>query len=157
MRKSRLWGLLVGAALVGSVLVSCTAQETAPVGELIYEERVSPNENYVDTEDAIVEYSVQVYQTQDKDIVVVADSNSSFFEETQYVVEYDQPLSAADVSILWTTLMGSTEATEEDQLGVALVSISDQGEVFSQKKIHFIGKGAEIVVDVLSENQASTQ
>ena len=53
------------------------------------------------------------------------------------------------VQIKWTTLMGSTEASEKDEIGLAHVSISKDGEVFSEKMISFVAKAVNTVTDVI--------
>lgn len=118
--------------------------------ELVYEESVSPNKDYVTDEKDIVNYIILVYQTKDDDIIVKAESNSAFFEDVQYQVSYGQTVNAEDIQIKWTTLSGSTEATEGDQLGLAQVSISKDGEIISEKVVSFVSKGVKAVTDVLS-------
>ena len=97
-------------------------------------------------------YTVEVYQDKDNTILVQADSNFKLFEKTQYTVDFDQVLTKADVSIRWTTLMGSTEATQDDELAIADISLSHGGTVFSEKKINFVTKAIDIVVDGIEKN-----
>ena len=93
-----------------------------------------------------------MYQDKDNTILVQADSNFKLFEKTQYTVDFDQVLTKADVSIQWTTLMGSTEATQDDELAIADISLSHGGTVFSEKKINFVTKAIDIVVDGIEKN-----
>lgn len=118
----------------------------------IYEETISPNKEYTKKEEDIVYYHIEVYQ-EDNSIIVNASSNSAFFEGLQYVVEYDKDISESDVNITWTTLMGNTEYTEDDNLAIADISISENGEIFSQRKVNFVNKGIEIVVDTINGNK----
>ena len=46
-------------------------------------------------------------------------------------------------------LMGSTEASEKDEIGLAHVSISKDGEVFNEKTISFVAKAVNAVTDVI--------
>lgn len=39
--------------------------------------------------------------------------------------------------------MGSTEASEKDEIGLAHVSIAKDGEVFNEKTISFVAKSGE--------------
>lgn len=96
-----------------------------------------------------VYYTVDVYQDTDHTILVQADSNFQLFEKTQYTVAYDQAITKSDVSIKWTTLMGSTEASQDDELAIADISLSHNGTVFSEKKINFVTKAIDIVVDTI--------
>ena len=106
-----------------------------------------------ETDEDIVNYTIQIYQNTKNNIIVNADSNSGFFEKTQYVLDYDKPISKSDVNVEWTTLMGNPKYTEKDQLAVANVSISSNNEVFSKRKINFFSKGIEIIVDTINQNK----
>lgn len=99
-----------------------------------------------------VYYTVDVYQDTDHTILVQADSNFQLFEKTQYTVAYDQAITKSDVSIKWTTLMGSTEASQDDEVAIADISLSHDGTVFSEKKINFVTKAIDIVVDTIDQN-----
>ncbi|WP_432618988.1 hypothetical protein [Butyricicoccus sp.] len=99
-----------------------------------------------------VYYTVDVYQDTDHTILVQADSNFQLFEKTQYTVAYDQAITKSDVSIKWTTLMGSTEVSQDDELAIADISLSHDGTVFSEKKINFVTKAIDIVVDTIDQN-----
>ena len=82
-------------------------------------------------------------------ITVSADSNSLLFEASDYSVPFDQELLESDVHIKWMTLSGSTEETEENQWGLADVTISQNGEVVSQKRVSFVSKGVQAITDVI--------
>ena len=116
---------------------------------LICEETVSPNKHYITDEKDMVKYTVRVYQEKNNDIIVYAESNSPLFDEAQYIVICDHAITADDVHIKWTTLMGSTEASEKDEIGLAHVSISKDGEVFNEKTISFVAKAVNAVTDVI--------
>ena len=116
---------------------------------LICEETVSPNKDYITDEKDLVNYTVRVYQEKNNDIIVYAESNSPLFDEAQYIVTCDHAITADDVHIKWTTLMGSTEASEKDEIGLAHVSISKDGEVFNEKTISFVAKAVNAVTDVI--------
>ena len=118
---------------------------------LICEETVSPNKNYITDEKDLVNYTVRVYQEKNNDIIVCAESNSPLFDGAQYIVTCDHVImiTADDVQIKWTTLMGSTKASEKDELGLAHVAISKDGKVFSEKTISFVAKAVNAVTDVI--------
>lgn len=123
--------------------------DVSPNTALIYEETVSPNEKYVLNARDIVYYTIRVYQDKNHMITVSADSNSLLFEATDYSVPFDQELLESDVHIKWMTLSGSTEETEENQWGLAEVTISQNGEVVSQKRVSFVSKGVKAITDVI--------
>ena len=139
-------------------LVGCASKDTGQdmiLGQdmkLIYEETVSPNKEYVESEEDVVNYSIEVYQDKDYKVLVNAKSNSEFFEPLQYELEYDQEITESDIAIEWTTLMGNPKATEHDQIAIAYVSISENGQVFSERKINFGNKAIEIIIDTLNQN-----
>lgn len=139
-------GCFSGSSDAASALVSTDKMQ------LIDSQTVYPNpQDTADKEDRVY-YTVEVYQNKDNTILVQADSNFKLFEKTQYTVDFDQVLTKADVSIRWTTLMGSTEATQDDELAIADISLSHGGTVFSEKKINFVTKAIDIVVDGIEKN-----
>lgn len=139
-------GCSSGSSDAASALVSTDKMQ------LLDSQTVYPNpQDTADKEDRVY-YTVEVYQDKDNTILVQADSNFKLFEKTQYTVDFDQVLTKADVSIRWTTLMGSTEATQDDELAIADISLSHGGTVFSEKKINFVTKAIDIVVDGIEKN-----
>lgn len=139
-------GCFSGSSDAASALVSTDKMQ------LLDSQTVYPNpQDTADKEDRVY-YTVEVYQDKDNTILVQADSNFKLFEKTQYTVDFDQVLTKADVSIRWTTLMGSTEATQDDELAIADISLSHGGTVFSEKKINFVTKAIDIVVDGIEKN-----
>lgn len=134
-------GCFSGSSDAASALVSTDKMQ------LIDSQTVYPNPQDTANKEDRVYYTVEVYQDKDNTILVQADSNFKLFEKTQYTVDFDQVLTKADVSIRWTTLMGSTEATQDDELAIADISLSHGGTVFSEKKINFVTKAIDIVVD----------
>lgn len=139
-------GCFSGSSDAASALVSTDKMQ------LIDSQTVYPNpQDTADKEDRVY-YTVEVYQDKDNTILVQANSNFKLFEKTQYTVDFDQALTKSDVSIRWTTLMGSTEATQDDELAIADISLSHGGTVFSEKKINFVTKAIDIVVDGIEKN-----
>ena len=134
-------GCFSGSSDAASALVSTDKMQ------LIDSQTVYPNPQDTANKEDRVYYTVEVYQDKDNTILVQADSNFKLFEKTQYTVDFDQVLTKADVSIRWTTLMGSTEATQDDELAIADISLSHGGTVFSEKKINFVTKAIDIVVE----------
>lgn len=139
-------GCFSGSSDAASALVSTDKMQ------LIDSQTVYPNPQDTANQEDRVYYTVEVYQDKDNTILVQADSNFKLFEKTQYTVDFDQVLTKADVSIRWTTLMGSTEATQDDELAIADISLSYGGTVFSEKKINFVTKAIDIVVDGIEKN-----
>ena len=47
--------------------------------------------------------------------------------------------------------MGDTNYTEKNQIAVAVVTLSHNGEIFSQRKISFVSNAIDIIVDVINQ------
>ncbi|HBL06371.1 MULTISPECIES: hypothetical protein [unclassified Clostridium] len=154
MRKNALltcFILIVCAMITGCSSVSKDYSSNISVdnSELIYESKESPNENYVSLEKDKVFFVVQVFQKSDNSIIVNSSSNSQFFDDMQYIIKYDKKISKSDIDIKWLTLMGSEDATKENQIAISDIIISYSGEVISERKINFVKKAIEIVVDTV--------
>ncbi len=117
---------------------------------LIYEETVSPNENYVSSESEKVYYTIKVYRNDNK-IIVKSSSNTPFTEELTYEIDYEQEITKDDINIEWTTLMEDTNFTKENQIVKATVTLSHNGEIFSQRKISFVSNAIDIIVDTVNK------
>ena len=136
------------AALLALATAGCAAKDNkatnnsadAEAADLLYQATVSPNEQYTESDADVVYYTVEIYQNKENDIVVNADSNSAFFDSMQYVIPCDEKISEADIQVEWTTLMGNPKPAKDDQLAVAQVTISENGEIISQRKINFARK-----------------
>lgn len=139
-------GCSSGSSDASSALVSTDSMQ------LIDSQTVYPNpQDTADKEDRVY-YTVDVYQDTDHTILVQADSNFQLFEKTQYTVDFDHAIAKTDISIKWTTLMGSPEPSQDDELAIADISLSHNGTVFSEKKINFVTKAIDIVVDTIDQN-----
>lgn len=151
--------ILVSITLLAMLLLSGCASDSSDHASSL---RSTDNMQKIDTQTVYpnpeasgedrVYYTVDVYQDTDHTILVQADSNFQLFEKTQYTVAYDQAITKSDVAIKWTTLMGSTEASQDDELAIADISLSHNGTVFSEKKINFVTKTIDIVVDTIDQN-----
>lgn len=77
--------------------------------------------------------SIVVYQK--KNILVVsAKSEAAFFEGTQYEVETQGNVDSNNIEIVWRTLGGSTEKTEDNDLIIAEVKILENDKLISDTK-----------------------
>ena len=109
MKKSRVLSVCF-VFICAFALVVCSSKDTEQdmildqEMKLIYEETISPNKKYAESEEDAVNYNIEVYQGKDYKILVNAKSNSEFFESLQYELEYDQEIIESDIAIEWTTL-----------------------------------------------------
>ena len=155
MKRNLKWISLYIAALLVLATVGCATKENketnnsaaAETADLLYQATVSPNEQYAESDEDVVYYTVEVYQNEENDIIVSADSNSEFFDRMQYVILCDKKILEADIQVEWTTLMGNPKSAKDDQLAVAQVTISENGEIISQRKINFARKAIEVITD----------
>lgn len=94
--------------------------------------------------------SIVVYQK--KNILVVsAKSEAAFFEGTQYEVETRGNVDSNNIEIVWRTLGGSTEKTEDNDLIIAEVKILENDKLISDTKINFAKKAFDAIEDVLKK------
>lgn len=142
-------------ALLALATVGCATRKNeesnnpaaAEAADLLYQATVSPNEQYAESDADVVYYTVEIYQNEENDIIIDADSNSEFFDRMQYVIPCDEKISESDIRVEWTTLMGNPRPEKDDQLAVAQVTISENGEIISQRKINFARKAIEVIED----------
>ena len=118
-------------------------------GTVIFEETISPNKDYTSSEDDIVYYTVRVMQDGSGTATVSAESNSGFFDPVSYQVECDGDLTADDVSVKWTTLMGNPEPSEDDQIAIAVVSVQTADDIVDERKINFVTRALEIAAEAI--------
>lgn len=151
----KLYGLLLlGVCLICGCSSNVKFQDEISLNEddLVYFEEMSPNEEYIETAEDRVLYTVKIYQLDNNDVVVYVDSNSAFFETIQYQITCDNIISDSDVNVIWTTMMGNTEDAEDDQYSFVNVSISNNGKIISERRINFVKAAMEIIIDALERN-----
>lgn len=119
---------------------------------LIYENTISPNENFVEKEEDKVFYTIKIYQN-NNEIRVSANSNSAFTKNISYQIESDKKITKNDINIEWQTITGDTNFTKENQIAVAVISIYSNDEMISQRKVDFISKAIDIVVETINKNK----
>ena len=109
---------------------------------------VNENKNDLIYQEYVVRYIVEIYQENDETISIKAKSNSKFFEPLDYEFYVNKSFSKDDITVEWTTLMGSTEATKENQLCIAMVKVKGNDEAI---KINFFDRGIELIEDALAK------
>lgn len=132
-------------------VVGCSSQEIHDLNgsKLIYEETISPNREYVENEEDIVDYTIEIYQDNENNILVYSTSNSEFFDPLQCEMEWDEKMNESDIFIEWTTLMGSQTSNQDDQFALANVSFLKDGQVVQEVKINFVDQGIEIIKEII--------
>lgn len=94
--------------------------------------------------------SIKVYRKENQ-IVVNAESESAFFEGTQFSVGTSGEITPENVEIIWMTIGGGTEQVEDNDRIIAEIKITDNGELICDTKINFAKKAFETVEDVLEQ------
>lgn len=130
--------------------ISSNPVDTVNNENLIYENTISPNEKFVEKEEDKVFYTIKIYQN-NNEVRVVSSSNSAFAKDISYKIESNNEITKNDINIEWQTIMGDTNFTEENQIAVAVISIYSNGEMISQRKVNFISKAVDIVVDTINK------
>lgn len=150
MALKRFFSIAVMVILFVSV-VGCSSQEIHDLNDskLIYEEIISPNREYVENEEDIVDYTIEIYQDNENNILVYSTSNSEFFDPLQCEMERDEKMNESDIFIEWTTLMGSQTSNQDDQFALANVSFLKDGQVVQEVKINFVDQGIEIIKEII--------
>lgn len=95
-------------------------------------------------------HSVEIYG-QGNTVVINAESESAFFDGIQLTVETQGKIKPEDIEIIWKTIGGGTEQTEDNDLVIAEIRITENGELIFHRKINFLGKAVEILDDYLEE------
>lgn len=92
--------------------------------------------------------SVSVYK-QENLLIIDAESEAAFFDGAQFTVETQGNVEAEDIEIIWMTLGGGTQRTEDNDLIIAEVKISENNELIADIKINFAKKAFDAIEDVL--------
>lgn len=116
---------------------------------VVFEETISPNAEYAESESDVVYYTVRVTQDASGTATVSAESNSGFFEPASYDVANAGDLTADDVTVSWTTLMGNPKASKDDQFAVAVVSVRTADGGTDERKISFVTGALEMVAEAM--------
>lgn len=62
-------------------------------------------------------------------------------------------MDSSDIDIVWTNIGGGTEKTEDNDLIIAEIKISENGKLISDTKINFAKKAFDALEDVLKSNK----
>ena len=92
--------------------------------------------------------SVEIYQ-QENQLVVNAESEAAFFDGVQFIVETEGEITSENVKIIWMTIGGNKEQTEDNDRIIAEIKICDNDELIFDTKINFAKKAFDAVEDVL--------
>lgn len=92
--------------------------------------------------------SVEIYQ-QENQLVVNAESEAAFFDGVQFIVETEGEITSENVEIIWMTIGGKKEQTEDNDRIIAEIKICDNDELIFDTKINFAKKAFDAVEDVL--------
>ena len=92
--------------------------------------------------------SVEIYKQGDE-LVICAESEAPFFDGIRLTVEPKEDIPPENVEIIWTTLGGGTERTEDNDFIIAEVKITENDDLIFDRKINFAKRAFDAVKDVL--------
>ena len=69
-----------------------------------------------------------------------------------YEIKTTDKITKDDIDVQWQTLMGDTNYSKENQLAIAVVTISLNGEIISERKVSFVGNTIDIIIDTIEQN-----
>ncbi len=91
---------------------------------------------------------VTIYKKENS-LVIYAESDAYFFDGAQFIVETQGKVEPEDIEVIWTTLGGGTERTEDNDLIIAEIKISEDNNLIFDTKVNFAQKGFEVLEEVL--------
>lgn len=91
--------------------------------------------------------SVAVYRKENL-IVINAESYSKFFDGVQFTVETQEEIKANDIDIIWSTIDGQTEKTEDNDFIIAEISIYQNDKLIVDTRIDFATKAFDESKDI---------
>ena len=68
----------------------------------------------------------------------------------QYEVKTDAVITEENVAVQWQTLSGETTDRQDNQFGLAVVTVSAEGAVIDQRVISFVGGAVERITDAVN-------
>ncbi|MFP3155040.1 hypothetical protein LQZ18_11590 [Lachnospiraceae bacterium ZAX-1] len=67
----------------------------------------------------------------------------------QFTIETQEEVEAEDIQIIWATLGGGTERTEDNDFIIAEIKICEKDTLIVDTKINFAKKAFDAIEDVL--------
>ena len=120
------------------------------------EEQRKPVQIAIDNGELLVSsregYNFVTIYKKENSLVINAESDADFFDGAQFIVETQGNVEPEDIEVIWTTLGGGTERTEDNDLIIAEIKISEDNNLIFDTKVNFAQKGFE-VLDELFKRQ----
>ena len=120
------------------------------------EEQGEPVQIAIDNGELLVSsregYNFVTIYKKENSLVIYAESDAAFFDGAQFIVETQGKVEPEDIEVIWTTLGGGTERTEDNDLIIAEIKISEDNNLIFDTKVNFAQKGFE-VLDELFKRQ----
>ena len=91
---------------------------------------------------------VTIYKKENS-LVIYAESDAAFFDGALFTVETQGNVEPEDIEVIWTTLGGGTERTEDNDLIIAEIKISEDNNLIFDTKVNFTKKGFDALEDFL--------
>ena len=90
---------------------------------------------------------VTIYKKENS-LVIYAESDTVYFDGAQFIVETQGKVEPEDIEVIWTTLGGGTERTEDNDLIIAEIKISEDNNLIFDTKVNFAQKAFEILDEI---------
>lgn len=148
MKKIKYVLAAAAAAVMMLCLCSCGGDD---IGELVLSDSFSPNEEYVTDDSQLITYTIDIYQNSDNLITVKAYTGDNLAEAVEYQVQADAPLTEDDYFAEWMTADGDYEQTEDNLYSVCDISLSSDGNIYSEQTVDFVNGKTEVILGVPAE------
>ena len=146
MRRRSILVVVVAIVLLGCVifLYNCKINK---------EEQREPVQIAIDNGELLVSsregYNFVAIYKKENSLVIYAESDAAFFDGAQFTVETQGKVEPEDIEVIWTTLGGGTERTENNDLIIAEIKISDDNNLIFDTKVNFAKKGFDAIEELL--------
>lgn len=142
MKKTSLFLLLIVVLGCAVFVLGNRADHTQKISSI----RVSDDELIADSSEGY--NSIKIYRHENL-LIINAESEAAFFDGAQLVEEVSDTVTSENIEIIWMTITGSTEKTEDNDRMIAEIKISANGELLYDTRINFAKKAFDAVEDVL--------
>ncbi len=142
MKRRSIFGVVAAIVLLGCVIFLDSYK-------INNEEQRIPVQIAIDNGELLVSsregYNFVTIYKKENSLVIYAESDAYFFDGAQFIVETQGKVEPEDIEVIWTTLGGGTERTEDNDLIIAEIKISEDNNLIFDTKVNFAQKGFEIL------------
>lgn len=119
------------------------------------EEQIEPIQTVINNGELLVSsregYNCVTIYKKENSLVIYAESDAGFFDGAQFTIETQGEVEMGDIEVIWTTIGGGTERTENNDLIIAEIKISEDDNLIFDTKVNFAKKAFDAIEDVLEK------